>query len=160
MSGFADFCHDKLDQDKIDEQALIDAKQEWLENIDFVYSTIENWLSDSKESGIVIDYSQVILEEERIGKYITKSMNIHLGERTVIIKPEGCLYIGTKGSFEISSPSKRIKYDLQLTNNHHLLKRTQNKDFEWKIFSLPMTLENLKNFEKNAFENILKTLLK
>ena len=160
MSGFADFCHDKLEQDKINEQALIDAKQEWLENIDFVYSTIENWLSDSKESGIVIDYSQVILEEEGIGKYITKFMNIHLGERTVIIKPEGCLYIEAKGVFEISSPSKRIKYDLRLTNNHHRLKRTQNKDFEWQIFSLPMTLENLKNFEKNVFEDILKTLFK
>lgn len=161
MSDFGAFLDGKKSQEDNQKQFYIEAKEEWLSNIDFVYSEIESWLADYRKQGLNIDYTSSQKDEDGIGSYEFKIQNIHHGESTVRVEPQGCLFMGCKGAFDVIA-SRKANFSIHLTNIHKMLERNSNMEFEWKIIvSNGHGQESTyKNFEKSVFLDALMNQIK
>ena len=161
MGDFGAFLDGKKSQDDNQKQFYIEAKEEWLSNINFIYSEIESWLADYKTQGINIEYTCSRMNEEGIGNYEFKIQNIHYGESTVKVEPKGCLFMECKGVFDVTAPRK-AKFSIHLTNIHKMLERNSDVEFEWKIIvnNGAGQKSTQKNFEQSVFLDALMNQMK
>lgn len=85
-------------------------RDEWLANLDRLYSKIESLLAKYVSSGqIQFRYQSVELSEEYIGSYSAKRMTLRIGRQEVGFVPIGTLLIGSKGRVDVIGPAGRAE---------------------------------------------------
>ncbi len=87
-------------------------KQNWIEQLSFLYQEIEQWLKDMEE--IKIQRQQVWISEEYIGRYQVDRLLIYVGDNLVAFTPRGTLVIAARGRIDVcSSDNKRAMIVLE-----------------------------------------------
>ena len=80
-------------------------RDEWLANLDRLYSQIESFLSKYTAAGqISPEYRPINLNEEYIGSYAARQMVLRIGRKEVDLVPIGTLIIGSKGRVDVIGP--------------------------------------------------------
>lgn len=80
-------------------------KATWLKSIDDLYSKINLWFEDFKKDGLIeIKDQEIYIDEESIGKYRTKRLEIYIGNDVITLTPKGTFIIGSFGRIDLSGP--------------------------------------------------------
>lgn len=83
-------------------------RTEWLKYLDDLYARIESFLERYTSSGqIKLDYRPVELNEEYLGTYPSRQMELRIGRQLVRLIPIGTLLIGSKGRVDVTGPAGR-----------------------------------------------------
>jgi hypothetical protein len=75
-------------------------RNDWIAHLNLLYEKIENFLERYKDS-IRIEYPQIELDEEHIGRYAVRQMILHIGRQEIALTPIGTLLIGFKGRVDV-----------------------------------------------------------
>jgi hypothetical protein len=85
-------------------------KNEWLQYLNDLYQMVENFLKEYVENKqIAIEYKNIELEEENIGRYTVKTMTLLFGANKITLTPIGTLLIGTKGRVDMTGPRGTVR---------------------------------------------------
>jgi hypothetical protein len=92
----------EVEKNKVDWEAR---KSTWLVSIENFYLSINNWLDDFKNADLLkIKEKEIDLNEEYIGNYKTKRLEIYLGNDIITFTPRGTLIIGSYGRIDMRGP--------------------------------------------------------
>jgi hypothetical protein len=92
-------------------------KAEWLRRLEELHDLIRGFLKPYVEAGqIKIAYTTVELNEDHIGAYSAKVMNIEIGRKLISLEPVGTLLIGSKGRVDVVGP-RGMRVQLLLLNS-------------------------------------------
>jgi hypothetical protein len=110
LDSFQEMLIDKQgeqEQKKVDWEAR---KSTWLKSIDNLYSNIKKWLAPFEKEGLlhIKDGKEVNLNEEYIGHYQAKRLDIYLGNDIISLTPRGTLIIGSYGRIDMRGPKGEI----------------------------------------------------
>jgi hypothetical protein len=84
-------------------------REEWLKYLDQLYSFSEEALKEYVQAHQVsIDYENVVLVEEYIGRYTARQMIVRIGRKQVRFEPIGTLLVGTKGRVDAIGPFGKV----------------------------------------------------
>jgi hypothetical protein len=75
-------------------------RNDWIAYLNSLYDQIESFLKAYKDS-IRIEYPELQLDEEYIGRYTVKQMILHIGRQEITLTPIGTLLIGFKGRVDV-----------------------------------------------------------
>jgi hypothetical protein len=93
---------EQLEEKKVDWDAR---KETWLKSTESLFKKIKLWLSDFQKSGLIdIQEKEIDLNEEYIGSYKSKRLEIHLGHDIITFTPKGTLIIGSYGRVDMKGP--------------------------------------------------------
>ncbi|MEG3128988.1 hypothetical protein SC171_14735 [Pantoea cypripedii] len=86
-------------------------KNEWLDHVNFFYSSVQLWLNPLIDEGAVnITFEEINLIEDYIGSYTLKKMIIKLAGKEVVLIPIGSLLIGTKGRIDMEGSAGKVQF--------------------------------------------------
>jgi len=160
------------------EVATIDWEQqrdEWLDRLRSLHAKIESFLGKYLRSGqIIIEYVQVILNEEHIGLYEAPQMILRIGGQQVDLVPIGTLLIGSKGRVDVVGPVGRAQIVLVdrkapgLASLIHVtvgvggkapephVKKAREIEWEWKIVGRPPGRRFIELTQQSLFQLIME----
>lgn len=75
-------------------------RNDWIAYLNLLYDKIESFLKPYKDS-IRIEYREIELDEEYIGRYVVKQMILHIGRQEITLSPIGTVLIGFKGRVDV-----------------------------------------------------------
>jgi len=85
-------------------------RNEWLGDLDQLYSKIESFLAKYLHSGqIRREYRIISLNEQGIGAYNARQMVLRIGRQEVDLVPIGTLLIGSKGRVDVIGPAGKAE---------------------------------------------------
>jgi hypothetical protein len=107
VEDFSKFVADQ--QETVDEaKSWAEVRDEWLKELDALYDRIEDYLQDYIKAGsISCRFTEVELNEEKIGPYLAKKMDIKIGRQHAYLEPLGTLLIGFKGRVDVVGSAGR-----------------------------------------------------
>jgi len=119
----------------------------WLHSIDGFYKKINSWLSPLQKGGLLkIKEKEIDLNEEYIGNYKTKRLEIYLGNDIVTFTPRGTLIIGSYGRIDMRGPKGEALIVEPEWNNWKFAKRTPKmKYFDVNELSFKEAIETIIN---------------
>jgi hypothetical protein len=92
----------EVEKNKVDWEAR---KTTWLKSVEDFYLNINSWLADFKNAELLkIKEKEIDLNEEYIGNYKTKRLEIYLGNDIITFTPRGTLIIGSYGRIDMRGP--------------------------------------------------------
>jgi hypothetical protein len=154
-------------------------KAEWFQNINLLYSDVQKWLKDFIDEGkIKIEFNDLDLYEEKIGKYTVQELNIFIGSHVAKLTPIGTLLLGSIGRIDLSGRTEIVKFILADRNSskpnisiriissieeekyQEDLKKISGKkiDWVWKISSNPPSIKYTELNENSFFESLIKVI--
>ncbi len=83
-------------------------RRDWIDHLDSLYNQIELFLDKYKKS-IQIEYANIELNEENIGRYSARKMVIRIGRQAITLTPIGTLLIGSKGGVEVAGHAGKAR---------------------------------------------------
>ncbi len=108
-----DFDEFVKQQQPTEEERQIDwakERDEWLAYLESLYREIQSYLAPYIDGGtIAISFSDITLDEENIGSYKARKMNLQIGRQKVTLTPVGTLLIGTKGRVDVEGRAGRSR---------------------------------------------------
>jgi hypothetical protein len=97
----------------------------WLKSIDDFYSNINLWFDEYKNEGLLkIEDKEINLDEQFIGRYTTKLLEIYLGNDIITFTPRGTLVFGGYGRIDLKGPKGDALLIEQEWNKWKFAKRT------------------------------------
>lgn len=106
---FSEFVKRKTAQVQ-DEVDWAKTKDDWLRELDELYSRMEHHLRPYTEAHeIEIDRTPIQLREDRLGTYDADKLTFRIGRDRIVAKPIGTLLIGARGRVDLSGPRKTLK---------------------------------------------------
>lgn len=106
-----DFAKFVENQQESTEEARVDwasMRDEWLSRLEFLYSQVGEFLKDFIAAGsIQCSFTDVELNEENIGTYSARRMNIRIGRQYIYLEPVGTLLIASAGRVDAVGPGGR-----------------------------------------------------
>ncbi len=133
--SFTEFLQKKKEENSapIDWQGR---KNNWLNSIEKLYTDIRKWLKPFEEQGFlkIMDNKEIELNEEYIGKYKTKRLDIYLGNDIISLRPKGTFLLGACG-----------RIDMRGTKGEILI--VQN---DWNIWKFVQPNSRLETWDVNA----------
>ena len=143
--SFQEFLIEKnKESDKID---WSDRKEKWLSSVDALFAIIKEWMEPFQKNNLIqiVDNNTININEEFIGNYEIKRLDLYVGKRLISLIPKGTLIYGFVGRIDMTGP----KGDCMIL---------EPKWGSWKISSrLPKT--EPWNFTKESFEEIIKEII-
>ena len=124
-------------------------KEEWIARIDRLYQDIEDWLSPLVEKEYLhVEYVDIPLSEELLGRYIVKKMMIiFFNEEKIEIEPWGLNITGANGRVDIKLGLRNIMI-------------IGNDDASWMFAErLGRGQPHTWDFNHDSFEEILKNFI-
>lgn len=98
------------------EAAGFDAEKErlrWLGYLGNLHAAIQGYLEDYLKSGAAtIEFEDVQLNEEMIGEYTARQLNLTIGQSTITFKPVGTFLIGSRGRVDVQGPRGAVRLGL------------------------------------------------
>ncbi len=82
-------------------------RDEWLIDLNSLYERIIEYLDKFiNEGSITYKFTDITLNEENIGEYTARSMEIHIGRQHIKLRPVGTLLIGCKGRVDVEGQGR------------------------------------------------------
>ena len=104
-SSFQEFLKKKKQDNKKDQVDWDKRKSAWLKSIEKFYSNIKVWLTPFQTDGLIdIKEKEIDINEEYIGYYKTKRLDIYLGNDIISLTPRGTLILGSYGRIDMRGP--------------------------------------------------------
>jgi hypothetical protein len=140
-------------------------RNEWLGYLDTLYATIAEFLQEYiNDDSIRLQFEQVTLNEEDIGSYIARVMEIYIGRQEITLMPVGTLFIGLKGRVDILGSAGRSR--LLLVNkdaetpqelfNGKSGAATRKVEWAWKIASAPPAVRFMELNKVSLFQVLME----
>ncbi len=108
-----DFSKFVEDQQQTAEESNVDwtkVRDAWLGELDSLHRRIVDYLRAYIDDGsISLRFTEVMLTEENIGRYLAKRMDIKIGRQLVYLEPIGTLLIGSKGRVDAVGSAGRAQ---------------------------------------------------
>lgn len=126
IDSFEEFLRKKKTEESSNRTDWPARLDKWLESIDVFYMQIREWLNEFEQKGflrIVMD-KEVSLNEEFVGSYKTKRMDIYIGNDLISIIPKGTLIIGSYGRLDMRGTKGEILIIQPEWNDWKFAKRT------------------------------------
>lgn len=110
IDPFKEFLQKKKEEEGKDKIDWEERKSNWLTSIDSLYHNIKGWLNAFEDDGLirVRDDKEITLNEEYIGPYQTRRLDIYLGNDIISLTPKGTLIIGSYGRIDMRGPKGEI----------------------------------------------------
>lgn len=84
-------------------------RDEWLNDLNSLYESIIRYLDKFiKQGSITYKFTDITLNEENIGEYTARSMEINIGRQHITLKPIGTLLIGCKGRVDVEGQGRAL----------------------------------------------------
>ncbi|CAN7480721.1 hypothetical protein LJR289_003213 [Pseudoduganella sp. LjRoot289] len=84
-------------------------KQQWLAQIEEFYSQVQLWLEPyAIKHQVKYDFHSVLLAEELLGSYATRSMGIKLGRQHVVLRPVGAMLGASGGRIDLEGHRGKV----------------------------------------------------
>jgi hypothetical protein len=85
-------------------------RQQWLARIDGFYSQVQLWLARYAARGLVkYDFHALVLTEELLGTYSTRSLGISLGRQHVLLRPVGVMLDTAGGRVDLEGHRGKVR---------------------------------------------------
>ncbi len=125
-------------------------KDEWFRHLNKLFHNVEKvWLAEYVEQDkIQIKHSKIEIYEEAIGMYVTKELQIFIGERVAKLTPIGTMLIGTRGRADLIGLNGSIKFilaDKKATSPKVEIKEFTS-DEDWRL--------HMENKNKNTMNEV------
>jgi hypothetical protein len=148
-------------------------KNEWLQYLNDLYQMVETFLKEYVESQqIAIEYKNIELTEEDIGRYTAKVMTLLFGANKITLTPIGTLLIGTKGRVDMTSPrgtvrllladkdSTGLKITVRAANTPTVEEVPKPINWEWKtaVMNAPGRMISYQKLTQETFFNAIMEL--
>ena len=105
---FAEFVKSQQESTEETQTNWIAMRDEWLGRLDFLYSQVLEFLKDFIAArSIQYSFTEIELNEENIGAYSARRMNLRIGRQTIYLDPVGTLLIGSAGRVDAVGPGGR-----------------------------------------------------
>jgi hypothetical protein len=144
-------------------------KREWLASLEAFYHEIEQWLAEYTASGkIEIERSEILLEEEQLGKYRAEMRVLKIGTDRVILRPIGTLLIAACGRVDMEGPKGTVKFILTGKNSTGVKisfsdgtsrgdeKAQRREELVWKIATPPPGVQFFELTPDSFFDALMK----
>jgi hypothetical protein len=88
-------------------------RNDWIAYLELLYKQIEAFLKKYKDEGSIrIEYKEIELNEEHVGRYVVKQMVLHIGRQEITLTPIGTLLIGFKGRVDVAGSAGEARLAL------------------------------------------------
>jgi len=134
--SFEEFLLKKKQEEEENKINWDERKSIWLKSIDELYANIKEWLESFEDQGFIQikDDKEITLNEEYIGQYQTRRLNIYLGNDIISLTPKGTLIIGSKGRIDMRGPKGEVLIIQPDWNDWKFAKRTPKLE-TWDVNS-------------------------
>ena len=143
-------------QQQEQETATIEqVKDTWIGSINELYQQIDQWLAEiigHKVEGIV--YIDTEFEEERLGRYLAKTMSFPLGPKRVKLEPVARLILGAQGRVNFFTEGRRSEGCMLL----RIENEADHTQCSWEIRWL-RDKSRKEQLDKTSFERLLEDWL-
>lgn len=86
-------------------------KQQWLAQIEEFYSQVQRWLEPyATKHQVKYDFHSLLLTEELLGSYATRSMGIRLGRQHVVLRPVGVMLGAGGGRIDLEGHRGKVRF--------------------------------------------------
>lgn len=84
-------------------------KLKWLEDLELLFSQIEQWISEAIASNLIFDYrkGEIQITEESIGSYMVPESSFSTAKVSIRIIPKGTFIIGAEGRVDMHATTGR-----------------------------------------------------
>lgn len=147
IDSFEEFLQKKKEEGEKEKINWDERKLNWLNSIDSLYVNIKEWLKAFEDDGFIHikDDKEITLNEEYIGQYQTRRLDIYLGNDIISLTPKGTLIIGSYGRIDMRGPKGEILM-------------IQPKWEDWKFAKRTPKLETW-NVNSESFKKIIQDLV-
>ncbi len=116
-NDFGKFVADQQGSESDPQVDWAEMRREFLQSLDSLYQQIIGFLQDYVTSGSIrYSFTEITLNEENIGIYRAKRMDIRIGKQYVYLEPIGTLLIATKGRVDVVGSAGTAK--MMLVDKH------------------------------------------
>ena len=146
-------------------------RKDWLQALDKLYELIENYLSKYiSDKSISVEYLDAHINEEHLGSYSARKMNLVVGKNVVEISPVGTLIFGAYGRVDVLGKSARlrlilvepaaneVRLGIRVMQPGEQVSRPEPPDFaslSWKIASDPPNVRLYELTQEALFDAIM-----
>jgi hypothetical protein len=134
IDSFEEFLKKKKQEEEKNGINWDERKAAWIKSISKLYADIKDWLDPFEKEGFlhIKDEKEINLNEEYIGQYQVKRLDIYLGNDLISLTPKGTLIIGSFGRIDIRGPKGEILIIQPNWNDWKFAKRTPKLE-TWDI---------------------------
>ena len=134
--SFEEFLLKKKQEEEENKINWDERKSIWLKSIDELYANIKEWLESFEDQGFIQikDDKEITLNEEYIGQYQARRLDIYLGNDIISLTPKGTLIIGSKGRIDMRGPKGEVLIIQPDWNDWKFAKRTPKLE-TWDVNS-------------------------
>jgi hypothetical protein len=142
-------------------------KQKWLDYIEQFYDLVQGWLIEYQDKGqAFVDFMPLLLNEEHIGRYETKSLHLSFGHQEVVFSPIGTQLIGSLGRIDMVGHAGKVKFflvDKETSRSKKPVSIFMDKpqspiNWTWKIATPPPSIQFLELNEESFFEALMEVI--
>lgn len=151
-------------------------KNDWIKSVENLYSNMEKWVKPLIDKGqIEIKHTNVTLNEEYIGEYGLKNMQIFISNEKIELIPVGTLIIGSHGRIDMIGKNGKMRLLLVNKNAKSIsvistesdatyekennLEDKEEIELVWKIATSPPNIKLL-SLNDDSFSDILLEMIK
>jgi hypothetical protein len=100
--NFAAFVESQQNANGDSETSGLDLRKEWLKSLDSLYKHVIEFLQEFITKGAIrYKFTKITLNEEGLGIYSARRMDVKIGRQSVILEPIGTMFIGCKGRVDV-----------------------------------------------------------
>ena len=145
----------------------------WVSDVDTLYKLVEKFIGPYiKRGDVKVSYSEVEINEELLGAYKIRRMNLVIGLQQVVFTPIGRIIIGAQGRVDLMGPTgkkKLVRVDKDATRPRittsvfpdvHSISSTplsrSDTEIVWKFSTPPPSIQYLDLTEDSLTSSILE----
>ncbi len=122
MSNLTEFLRTKQQQERAEGSSLEKRKEEWLESLAELFSSIKVWLAEPVSQNLIeIAEDDVEIDEYKVGLYKAPSLILRAGHDVVFVEPVGTIIMGANGRVDVKTGGTSFKIILTDQNEWGIL---------------------------------------
>lgn len=149
MSKFDDLAIKLEEKEKREKEKSIDfdkRKAQWILELESLFSQIKNWVKPLIARKLAkIEKGEMEIQEDLLGRYKVPTLNLHLSNQSLFMRPVGTFIVGAKGRVDIESQGKKVTMVLH--------------EEGWKIPKKEKTGFNYVDCNEDSFAGLIEDLL-
>ena len=133
MDSFSQFLQSKQQEEKIAQSTRQERLKNWTKSIDDFYAVIKKWLSPFHQQSLLsIEEKEISKTEEYIGQYVTKRLDIRIGNDVISLTPIGTYILGSYGRIDMRGPKAEMIIVERDWNKWEFIQRTPKRE-TWQV---------------------------
>lgn len=99
----------KKEEKVLHREGFSERKKIWIEHVEKFYEKVKVWLAPYNEEGLInIEYEKKINEEQYIGQYEIREMELNISDEKVMFKTIGTFILGAYGRIDMIGPKGKV----------------------------------------------------